>query len=47
VRYLTVVVRSERFGDGNLDAAMRDGSPPAALARLRSWYDHERAQEGQ
>ena len=42
VRYLTSVVRGERFGDGTLDAAMRDGSFPMALARLRRWYDHER-----
>lgn len=32
VRYLTAVIPSERFGDGNLDAAMRDGALPAALA---------------
>jgi len=44
-RYLIAVIRSERFGDGTIDAAMRNGSLPAALARLRSWYDHERAQE--
>ena len=43
VRYLTSVVRGERFGDGTLDAAMRDGSFPIALARLRRWYDDERA----
>ncbi len=41
IRYLTSVVRGERFGDGTIDAAMGNGSLPMALARLRRWYDHE------
>src|SRR5687767_9308937 len=35
VRYLTSVIRGERFGDGTLDAAMRNGSLQLALERLR------------
>ena len=42
IRYITSVIRGEHFADGALAAAMRDGSLPAALARLRSWYDNER-----
>lgn len=42
VRFITSVVRSERFCDGSLDGAMRDGSLPDALARLRRWYRDER-----
>ena len=42
VRYITSVIRGERFGDGTLDAAMRSGLLPVALERLRRWYDEER-----
>ena len=42
VRWITSVVRSERFGDGSIEAAMRDGTLPAAVARLRQWYREER-----
>lgn len=34
VRLLTAVVRSERFGDGNLDGALRDGTLQAAVRRV-------------
>ena len=38
VRMVTAVVRSERFGDGSIEGALRDGTLQAALARLR--VDH-------
>jgi hypothetical protein len=42
VRWITSVVRSERFGDGSIDAAMRDGTLLAAVGRLRRWHAVER-----
>jgi len=36
VRMITAIVRSERFCDGAIDGAWRDGTFPAALALLRS-----------
>lgn len=36
VRMITAIVRSERFGDGAIEGAWRDGTFPAALARLRA-----------
>ncbi len=41
VRMLTSVIRAERFGDGTIDACMRNGLLPRALLRLRRWYDEE------
>ena len=42
VRLLTAIQRSERFSDGSIEGALESGVMPAALARLRRWYDHER-----
>ena len=39
VRMVTAVIRSERFGDGNIEGALGDGTLQAALARLRTWAD--------
>lgn len=39
VRMLTAIIRSERFGDGNIEGALEDGTFQAALARLRTWSD--------
>ena len=36
VRMITAIVRSERFCDGAIESAWRDGTFPAALARLRA-----------
>src|SRR3954471_20377799 len=43
VRLLTAIQRAERFGDGNIEGALESGVMQAALARLRRWYDDERA----
>ncbi|MEV6323868.1 DUF6508 domain-containing protein [Nocardia sp. NPDC051787] len=40
-RMLTAVVRAERFCDGAILAALRDGTLPAALQRLRIWYQQQ------
>jgi hypothetical protein len=42
VRVVTATIRGERFCDGNIEAALRDGLLPAALDRLRRWCDEER-----
>lgn len=42
VRLITAVVRSERFGDGSIAAALGNGLFRSALARLRRWHDEER-----
>lgn len=39
VRMITVVVRQDRFVEGGLGAAIENGVLPAALRRLRRWYD--------
>ena len=36
-RMITAVLRSERFTDGSIDGALRDGTLPAAIERLRAW----------
>jgi hypothetical protein len=36
VRMITAIVRSERFGDGNLEGALQSGTLQAAIARLRA-----------
>lgn len=38
VRTITAIVRSERFCDGAIGGAWRDGTLPSALARLRSHW---------
>lgn len=38
VRLITAVIRSDRFSDGAIVAAIEDGTLPAALRRLRDWY---------
>jgi hypothetical protein len=37
VRMVTAVVRSERFGDGNIEGALRDGTLQAAVRRALAW----------
>lgn len=39
VRLLTAIQRAERFGDGNIEGALKSGLMQTALARLRRWYD--------
>ena len=39
VRLLTAIQRAERFGDGNIEGALKSGLMQAALARLRRWHD--------
>jgi hypothetical protein len=38
VRLITAVIRSDRFSEGAIVAAVEDGTLPAALRRLRDWY---------
>ncbi|MFI9407826.1 DUF6508 domain-containing protein [Nocardia sp. NPDC052316] len=40
-RVLTAVIRGERFGDGIILTALNDGTLPAALQRLRTWYEQQ------
>jgi hypothetical protein len=40
VRLLTAIQRAERFGDGNIEGALKSGLMQAALARLRTWYEN-------
>lgn len=40
---ITAIFRSERFSDGAIETALDDGTLPAALARLRTWFDGELA----
>jgi Family of unknown function (DUF6508) len=42
-RAATVIFRGERFADGTIAAALSDGTLRAVLARLRRWFDQERA----
>ncbi|MGH9153694.1 MAG: DUF6508 domain-containing protein [Acidimicrobiales bacterium] len=42
VRYITSIVRGDHFADGALGEAMREGTLPAAMTRLREWYDNGR-----
>jgi hypothetical protein len=42
VRLTTAIVRGERFCDGTITLALKDGSFIAALHRVRRWYEHER-----
>lgn len=46
VRLLTAIQRSERFGDGSIEGALRSGVMLAALARLRRWHATERPGPG-
>lgn len=39
VRMLTGVVQTERFCEGALAGSFEDGTMPAALTRVRRWYD--------
>ena len=39
VRLVTAVVRSERFGDGSIEAALDSGLLTAAARRLLAWHD--------
>lgn len=43
VRMVTVIVRADRFSDGTIAASLTDGTFPAALRRLRRWYNEELA----
>ncbi len=38
VRLITAIVRSERFGDGNIEGALERGTLQAAIAKLRADY---------
>ena len=38
VRLATTIIRSERFGDGNIGAAVEAGVLQAVLAALAAWY---------
>lgn len=38
-RYVTSVVRGERFGEGTIGAALAEGKLQAAVRCLRSWYE--------
>jgi Family of unknown function (DUF6508) len=42
VRFVTAVVRSDRFNEGAINARIADGTFTAALRRLRRWYETER-----
>jgi hypothetical protein len=42
VRVVTATMRGERFCDGAIEGALRDGLLPAALDRLRRWFNEER-----
>jgi hypothetical protein len=39
VRMITEIVRADRFSEGSIAATLEDGTLPAALNRLRRWYD--------
>jgi hypothetical protein len=45
-RMATVVIRSDRFCEGTIDAAIEDGTFGAILERLLRWYDSERDESG-
>jgi hypothetical protein len=51
IRLLTAIQRAERFGDGNIEGALKSGLMQSALARLRRWYDEnppaDRDREGE
>jgi Family of unknown function (DUF6508) len=38
VRLATTIIRSERFGDGNIGAAVNTGALQAVVAALAAWY---------
>ena len=38
VRLATTIIRSERFGDGNIGAAVESGALQAVVAALAAWY---------
>ena len=42
VRTLTSIIRGERFSTGAIVLCIENGLLPAALQRLRRWYDDER-----
>jgi O-acetyl-ADP-ribose deacetylase (regulator of RNase III) len=46
-RMATALIRGERFCDGTIAAALREGRLQEILARLRHWYDTERRGAGQ
>lgn len=39
VRMTTAVLRSERFGDGNIDGALQAGTLQAAVRRVLTWVE--------
>ena len=45
VRLATTIIRSERFGDGNIGAAVNAGVLQAVVAALAAWY-RDRHQKG-
>ncbi|MGW5730742.1 DUF6508 domain-containing protein [Nocardia beijingensis] len=40
-RVLTAVIRGERFSDGTILAALKDGTLASALQRLRTWHEQQ------
>lgn len=43
IRLATTIVRSERFGDGQIEAAVNAGVLQAVVASLASWYQEQHA----
>ncbi|MEO3855412.1 DUF6508 domain-containing protein [Acrocarpospora sp. B8E8] len=41
-RLATAFLRGERFSDGTIQEAIRNGALQAIVRRLRHWYQHER-----
>ena len=39
VRMITAIVRADRFSEGTILASIDDGTLPAAIARLRRWWE--------
>ena len=39
VRMIIAVLRSERFSDGSIAGAIEDDTLPAAVRRVRAWYE--------
>lgn len=41
-RMATAIIRGDRFCEGNIGSAIKDGTLRAVLERLLRWYDRER-----
>jgi hypothetical protein len=42
IRLVTAIVRADRFSEGTILAAVRDGTLRAAISRLRRWHEENR-----